>query len=46
MGSKSIKISENNWERLIRWKLYLRCKNMDEVIEKIFKIMPLSEMKK
>ena len=36
---KTIKVSEKNWSKLMKWRINLECKNLDEVIERIFKII-------
>lgn len=43
MEIKTIKVSLKNWKRLSKWKTDLECKNLDEVIEKILKIVPTGE---
>ena len=42
---KTIKVSEKNWERLMKWRIEFGCKNIDEIIERILKIVPVSELK-
>jgi len=43
---KTIKVSEKNWEKLMKWRIDFGCKNLDEIIERILKIVPVSELKK
>jgi len=45
MKTKTIKISEKNWKRLMQWKLDFGLKNLDEIIEKILNIVPAKELK-
>ena len=42
---KTIKVSEKNWQKLMKWKIDFRCKNLDEIIERILKIVSVSELK-
>tara|TARA_Y100000310_G_C20215510_1_gene593341 strand:- start:370 stop:552 length:183 start_codon:yes stop_codon:yes gene_type:complete len=44
MELKSIKVSEKNWKRLMKWRVDLGCKNLDELIERILKITKASEI--
>ena len=46
MEIKTIKVSLENWKRLMKWKTDFECKNLDEVIERVLKIIPAGEMKK
>ena len=45
MEIKTIKVSLENWKRLMKWKTELECKNLDEIIEKILNIVPAGELK-
>ena len=46
MKIKTIKISEKNWRLLTKLKLDLDCKNLDEVMQKILKIIPANKLEK
>ena len=43
---KTIKVSEKNWSKLMKWRIDFGCKNMDEIIEKILNIIPAIQLKK
>ena len=45
METKTIKVSLENWKKLMKWKTELECKNLDEIIEKILKIVPAGDLK-
>ena len=45
MELKTIKVSLKNWKKLMRWKIDLECKNLDEVVERILKIIPVNKLK-
>ncbi len=40
-----MKVSEKNWEKLTKFKLILRAKTLNEVIERILKIVSANEIK-
>ena len=43
---KTIKVSKKTWRRLWKWRMELDCKSLDELIERILKIIPASELSK
>lgn len=43
---KTIKVSEKNWEIIMQWRVKYGYKNLDEIIERILKIIQASELKK
>lgn len=43
---KSIKISEKNWKMMMQHKLNYGYQSIDEILDKLFKIIPASELKK
>jgi len=43
---KSIKIEDKTWKKLMRWKVDYGYKSLDEIIERILKIIPASELNK
>jgi len=43
---KTIKTSEKTWKRLMRWKLDLGCKNLDELIDRILNIVKAGDLQK
>jgi len=43
---KSIKISEKNWKLMMKFKLEYGYISIDEIIERLLKIIPVSELKK
>lgn len=43
---KTIKVSEKNWQKLMKWRIDFGCKNLDEIVEKILKIVPALKLKK
>jgi len=43
---KSLKVSDENWQRIMKWRIDLKLKSVDELIEKILKIVKASEIKK
>jgi len=45
MKIKTIKVNEDNWKKLMKWRIDFGLKNLDEVIGRILKIVPASEMK-
>jgi len=45
MELKTIKVSLENWKKLMKWKTDLECKNLDEIIERILKIIPADKLK-
>lgn len=45
MEIKTIKVSLENWKKLMKWKTELECKNLDEIIEKILNIIPADQLK-
>ena len=42
---KTIQVSEINWKRLMKWRIDLDCKNMDELIDRVTNIFEASEVK-
>ena len=46
MELKTIKVSLENWKKLMKWKTELECKNLDEIIERILKIITADKLKK
>ena len=45
MELKTIKVSLENWKKLMKWKTDLECKNLDEIIERILNIVPANKIK-
>ena len=45
MDIKTIKVSEKNWRKLMRWKIELGCRNIDEVVENILAITFADDLK-
>lgn len=45
MEIKTIKVSLENWKKLMKWKTEFECKNLDEIIEKILNILPTDQLK-
>ena len=43
---KTIKTSEKTWKKLMRWKLDLGCKNLDELIDRILNIVKAGDLQK
>jgi len=43
---KTIKVSEKNWSKLMKWRINFGCKNLDEIIERILDIVPAAQLKK
>jgi len=43
---KSIKVSKKVWKKLWKLRMDLDCKSLDELIEKILKIIPTSKLSK
>jgi len=43
---KTIKVSEKNWSKLMKWRIEFGFKNLDEIIEKILAIVPATQIKK
>ena len=41
---KTIKTSEKTWKKLMRWKLDLGCKNLDEVIDRVLNIVKATDL--
>ena len=41
---KTIKTSEKTWRKLMRWKLDLGCRNLEEVIDRILNIVKASDL--
>ena len=40
----SIKITDKTWRKLMRWKLDLNCKSIDELLNRILKITSAQEL--
>ena len=38
MKTKSLKVSEKNWKKLMKWRIDLQCKNIDELIGRLMDI--------
>ena len=45
MEIKTIKVNEDTWKKLSKWKLDLNCKTLAEVVDRILSITPASEIK-
>lgn len=43
---KSIKMAEKTWRKLTKLKLDLNCKSLDEVINRMFKILKIKDLRK
>lgn len=43
---KSIKISEDAWKKLMRWRIELGCKNIEDLVDRILKITTKIEVAK
>ncbi len=41
---KTIKVSEKNWSKLMKWRIDLNCKNLDEIIERLLAIPLASDL--
>lgn len=46
MEIKTIKVSEKDWKKLMRWRMELGCKNLKEVVERILAITFIDDIKK
>jgi len=44
--SHSIRITDKTWRKLMRWKLDLSCKSIDDLIERMLKIVKAQELEK
>lgn len=45
MADKTINIERKTWKKLMKWKYELGCKNMEELMDRILKIVPASKLK-
>lgn len=45
MVVKTIKVSERSWRKLMKWRIDLGCKTLEEVIERILRIVPANKIK-
>ena len=43
---KSVKVSEKNWETIMRLKLDYGYKSFDEILESLLRIVPATQLKK
>ena len=44
MENKTIKVSIPTWKKLMKWRIDLGCKNLDEVVDRILNIIPAKEL--
>lgn len=44
--TRSIRISQKTWRKLMKLKLYLNVRSIDEIIDRMLKIVDVQEMKK
>jgi len=42
---KTIKVSKDTWKKLMKWRIDLGCKNLDEVVDRILNIIPANKLK-
>ena len=45
-NSCSIRITKKTWKKLMRWKLDLNCKSIDDLIDRMLKIVNAQELEK
>ena len=45
-NSRSIRISDKTWKKLMKWKLDLDAKSIDDLIERMLKIVTAQELEK
>ena len=43
---KTIQVSTKTWKRLMKWRVELNCKSLDELVERILKIVKAEELEK
>lgn len=46
MELKSVKVSKETWEKLMKWRIELECKSIEELIDKILKRVNIEQLKK
>lgn len=45
MADKTINVDYKTWKKLSKMKIELGCKNMEELVDRILKIVPASKLK-
>jgi len=43
---KTINVEDETWSKLVKYKYALGCKSLSDLVDKILKIVPASELKK